>query len=120
MENRSSDIFLNINQGRALRPPEKIQGVLPEQESFCAPKATFFDKSTAHSRRFQNSPFGLRQLKSYARFPQESGLPFRSSPRFIRKKRSISAQKDSWPGNMHLSKVWHFNDRDITAILMGK
>jgi len=42
---------------------------LSGQESLCAPKATFFEKSTAHSRRFQNSPFGLRQLKSYAHLP---------------------------------------------------
>jgi len=40
--------------------------MLPEQESLSAPKATFFEKSMAHSRRFQNSPCGLRQLKSFS------------------------------------------------------
>jgi len=33
-------------------------------ESLFALSKTFFDKSKACSRRFQNSPFGLKQLKS--------------------------------------------------------
>jgi len=51
---------------------------LPEQESLFAPKATFFEKSKAHPRRFQNSPYGLRQLKSSARslFQGKRALPF--------------------------------------------
>jgi hypothetical protein len=37
-------------------------GLLPK--SFFAGSETFFDKSKARSRRFQNSPFGLKQLQS--------------------------------------------------------
>jgi hypothetical protein len=33
-------------------------------KSFFAGSETFFDKSKARSRRFQNSPFGLKQLES--------------------------------------------------------
>jgi hypothetical protein len=33
-------------------------------KSLFALSKTFFDKSKARSRRFQNSPFGLKQLKS--------------------------------------------------------
>jgi hypothetical protein len=39
-----------------------LNGLLPK--SFFAGSETFFDKSKARSRRFQNSPFGLKQLKS--------------------------------------------------------
>jgi hypothetical protein len=40
----------------------KIAGLL--LKSFFAGSETFFDKSKARSRRFQNSPFGLNQLES--------------------------------------------------------
>jgi hypothetical protein len=39
-----------------------FNGLLPK--SFFAGSKTFFDKSKARSRRFQNSPFGLKQLES--------------------------------------------------------
>ena len=39
-----------------------IDGLLPK--SFFAGSETFFDKSKARFRRFQNSPFGLNQLES--------------------------------------------------------
>jgi hypothetical protein len=39
-----------------------LNGLLPK--SFFAGSETFFDKSKARSRRFQNSPFGLKQLES--------------------------------------------------------
>ena len=39
-----------------------LYGLLPK--SFFAGSETFFDKSKARSRRFQNSPFGLKQLES--------------------------------------------------------
>jgi hypothetical protein len=39
-----------------------LDGLLPK--SFFAGSETFFDKSKARSRRFQNSPFGLKQLES--------------------------------------------------------
>jgi hypothetical protein len=39
-----------------------INGLLPK--SFFAGSETFFDKSKARFRRFQNSPFGLKQLES--------------------------------------------------------
>jgi hypothetical protein len=39
-----------------------ITGLLPK--SFFACSETFFDKSKACSRRYQNSPFGLKQLIS--------------------------------------------------------
>jgi len=39
-----------------------MNGVLPK--SFFAGSETFFDKSKARSRRFQNSPFGFNQLES--------------------------------------------------------
>jgi hypothetical protein len=39
-----------------------LNRVLPK--SFFAGSETFFDKSKARSRRFQNSPFGLKQLES--------------------------------------------------------
>ena len=39
-----------------------LNGLLPK--SLFALSKTFFDKSRARSRRFQNSPFGLKQLKS--------------------------------------------------------
>jgi hypothetical protein len=39
-----------------------INGLLPK--SLFAGSETFFDKSKARSRRFQNSPFGLNRLKS--------------------------------------------------------
>jgi hypothetical protein len=41
----------------------KLNGLLPK--SFFAGSETFFDKSKAPSRRFQNSPFGLKQLESH-------------------------------------------------------
>ena len=41
-----------------------LDGLLPKQKSFFAGSETFFDKSKARSRRFQNSPFGLKQLES--------------------------------------------------------
>jgi len=37
-------------------------GLLPK--SFFDGSETFFDKSKARSKRFQNSPFGLKQLES--------------------------------------------------------
>jgi hypothetical protein len=40
----------------------RMNGVLPK--SLFALSKTFFDKSKARSRRFRNSPFGLKQLKS--------------------------------------------------------
>jgi hypothetical protein len=39
-----------------------LNGLLPE--SFFAGAETFFDTSKARSRRFQNSPSGLKQLES--------------------------------------------------------
>jgi hypothetical protein len=39
-----------------------LDGMLPK--SFFAGSETFFDKSKARSRRFQNSPFELKQLES--------------------------------------------------------
>jgi hypothetical protein len=41
-------------------------GLLPK--SLFAWSKTFFDKSKARSRRFENSPFGLKQFKSLIRF----------------------------------------------------
>jgi hypothetical protein len=43
-------------------PASNEMGLLPK--SLFAWSKTFFDKSKACSRRFQNSPFGLKQLKS--------------------------------------------------------
>jgi hypothetical protein len=40
----------------------KLNGLLPKL--FFAGSETFFDKSKARSRRFQNSPFGLKLLES--------------------------------------------------------
>jgi hypothetical protein len=40
----------------------QIDRLLPKL--FFAGSETFFDKSKARSRRFQNSPFGLKQLVS--------------------------------------------------------
>jgi len=40
----------------------KFDRLLPK--SFFAGSETFFDKSKARFRRFQNSPFGLKQLES--------------------------------------------------------
>jgi hypothetical protein len=40
----------------------KLDGLLPK--SFFTGSETFFDKSKARSIRFQNSPFGLKQLES--------------------------------------------------------
>jgi len=42
----------------------QLYGLLPKRKSFFAGPETFFDKSKARSRRFQNSPFGLKQLES--------------------------------------------------------
>jgi hypothetical protein len=39
-----------------------FDGLLPK--SFFTGSETFFDKPKARSRRFQNSPFGLKQLES--------------------------------------------------------
>jgi hypothetical protein len=39
-----------------------FKGLLPK--SFFTGSETFFDTSKARSRRFQNSPFGLKQLES--------------------------------------------------------
>jgi hypothetical protein len=39
-----------------------LEGLLPK--SFFTGSETFFDTSKARSRRFQNSPFGLKQLES--------------------------------------------------------
>jgi hypothetical protein len=39
-----------------------LSGLLPK--SLFALSKTFFDKSKAGSRRFENSPFGLKQFKS--------------------------------------------------------
>jgi hypothetical protein len=39
-----------------------LDGLLTK--SLFALSKTFFDKSMARSRRFQNSPFGLKQLES--------------------------------------------------------
>jgi hypothetical protein len=40
----------------------EFDGLLPK--SFFAGSETFFDKSEARSRRFQDSPFELKQLES--------------------------------------------------------
>jgi hypothetical protein len=52
----------------------KLDGLL--LKSFFAGSETFFEKSKARFRRFQNPPFGLKQLKSL----------FFQSPRFMNKK----------------------------------
>jgi hypothetical protein len=41
-----------------------LSGLLPKPKSFFACPETFFDKSKACSRRYENSPFGLKQLIS--------------------------------------------------------
>jgi len=41
-----------------------INVMLRQQKSLFAGSETFFNKSKARSRRFQNSPFGLKQLES--------------------------------------------------------
>jgi len=41
----------------------QFNGLLPK--SLFAGSETFFDKSKACFRRFQNSPFGLKQLESH-------------------------------------------------------
>jgi hypothetical protein len=71
-----------------------------------------FDQSKAHSRGFENSPFGLRQLKlpvaSYrecARFCGSKPLSC-ASPRLIGKNRFIERSKK--PGPFSGSKVSHF------------
>jgi hypothetical protein len=61
-------------------------GLLPK--SFFAGSETFFNKSKARSRRFQNSPFGLNQLES---------LFFQFAK--IYEQNSMSAQKDFRLGN---------------------
>jgi hypothetical protein len=41
-----------------------LDGLLPKPKSLFAWSKTFVDKSKACSRRFENSPFGLKQFKS--------------------------------------------------------
>jgi hypothetical protein len=45
-----------------IKSVSRFNGLLPK--SFFSGSETFFDKSKARSRRFQNSPFGLKQLES--------------------------------------------------------
>jgi hypothetical protein len=60
---------------RVRRSP--INGLLPK--SFFAGSETFFDKSKARSRRFQNSPFGLKQLESlFFHFAKVYGSQFKT------------------------------------------
>jgi len=54
-------------------------------KSFFASSENFFDKYKARSRRFQNSPFGLKQLDS---------LFFRFAKIYEQKNVSMSTQKD--------------------------
>jgi hypothetical protein len=68
----------------------QIDGLLPK--SFFAGSETFFDKSKARSRRFQNSPFGLKQLESL----------FFHFAKIYEKNVSMSAQKDFCLGNILL------------------
>jgi hypothetical protein len=44
------------------RMVSNLDGLLPK--SFFTGSETFFDTFKARSRRFQNSPFGLKQLES--------------------------------------------------------
>jgi len=63
-----SSIGLRIKESRELKEKSNqinslYNGLLPK--SFFAGYETFFYKSKVRSRRFQNSPFGLKQLESH-------------------------------------------------------
>jgi hypothetical protein len=52
-----------LKSPRSRNPSDlKLNGLLPK--TFFAGSETFFDTSKARSRRFQDLPFGLKQLES--------------------------------------------------------
>jgi hypothetical protein len=61
----------------------QFNGLLPK--SLFALSKAFFDKSKACSRCFQNSPFGLKQLKA---------LIFRFAKIYLQKSALMTAQRD--------------------------
>jgi hypothetical protein len=71
-----------------------LDGLLPK--SLFAWSKTFFDKSKARSRRFENSPFGLKQFKF-----QIADLPLRQD--LFAKNVLMTAQRNFCLGNSPLS-----------------
>jgi len=79
----------------------QLDGLLPK--SLFALSKAFFDKSKACSRCFQNSPFGLKQLKA---------LIFHFAKIYLQKSALMTAQRDLYLGNSPL-----MGDTDIIPIL---